>query len=159
MDIQQNAGLTMCVSKAALANGTTTTLTNTGAVLYSINGKAYSAAALSNTAPPSTDLNTGVACPAIPANFGSIFYFGYNAAGTFSVVMGSIEALDVGGKFINAPREPAMPANFCPFAYLIIQVGSTGSAWTLGSSNTTGATGVTYTYQDIMTLPDRLQYK
>lgn len=156
MDAQQNAGSTFCTSKVALAAGTTTGLSSTGAILYCIQGKAYSGIALSSIT-KTTDLVTGVAFVPVPTNFGSVFIVGMNTSGTSAVVQGSVEALDVAGKFINAPRLAPIPAGFCPIGYIVIQVGSTGSAWTYGTSNLSAATGVTYTFQDLMTLPDRLQ--
>lgn len=157
MELQQLSPVTMCMVKAALAAGTTTTISNTGAVVYAINGKAYSVAAMTNAATPTTDGNTGVAFVGVPANYGSIFVHGYNAAGTLMVLQGSVEPLDAGGNFINAPKMPPIPADFCPFAYLVIKAGSTASTWTYGTSNQSGATGVTYTRQDVCTLPSRLQ--
>ena len=156
MDAQQNAGLTICMSKVTLAAGTTTGLSSTGASVYCLKGKAYTGIALSSIT-TTTDINTGVAFLPVPANYGSVFLVGMNAAGTSAVAQGSIEALDVSGKFINAPKLPAVPDNFCPIGYILIQVGSTGSAWTYGTSNLSGATGVTYTFQDLIALPDRLQ--
>ena len=157
MDAQQNAGLTLCMSKVTLAAGTTTTLNTTGTTVYCLKGKAYSAAAFTNGATPTTDINTGNLFNAIPVNMGSFFLVGLNAAGALAVAQGSIEALDVSGKFINDPKLPATPDNFCPIGYITVAVGSTGAAWTFGSSNLSGATGVVYAFQDLIALPDRLQ--
>jgi hypothetical protein len=41
--------------KVALAAGTTTTISTTGTTTYGINGKAYSKAAITNGATPTTD--------------------------------------------------------------------------------------------------------
>lgn len=162
MDQLLQVPLSLCTSKAALAAGTTTTFSTTGATLYSIKGKAYSTAAGTNAATPTTDLNTGAAFVGVPANYGSVFVFCYDgqstAANAIKVVQGSIEALDVSGAFKKAPIFPAIPDSVCPFAYLVVKVGSTGSTWTFGSSNLAGPpTGVTLAFQDVMTLPARPQ--
>lgn len=151
------AGLTMCTSKAALAAGTTTTYSTTGATLYCIKGKAYSVAAKTNAATPTTDINTAAAFVGVDANKGSVFVFGYNAAGAVKVAQGSVEDLDASGNFVIAPNFPALPEDFAPFGYLIIQAGSTASTWTLGTSNQASATGITYTRQDVMAMPSRVQ--
>lgn len=154
-------GATFCTSKAALAAGTTTTFATTGATLYCINGKAYSTAAGSNAATPTVDPNTGVAYKAVGVNKGSVFVHCYDgqaaAANAIKVYQGSIVDLDAGGNFTSAPEFPAIPDSVCPFAYELIQVASNGSAWTFGASNQSSVTGVTFTRQDVMVLPDRPQ--
>jgi hypothetical protein len=157
MDFQAAQPVTMCTSKVALAAGTTTTLSSTGTILYSIKGKAYSKSALSNTATPTTDANSGNAFTAVQANQGCVFLVGLDHSGNLKVAQGSVQALDSSGKFINAPQFGAIPSDFCPIGYIVIQVGSTGSAWTFGGSNLSGATGLTYTFVDLMGLPDRPQ--
>jgi len=162
--------LTMCVSKAAAAAGTTTTFSTTGATLYCIKGKAYSTNAASNAASPTTDAVTGVAFVQVPLGYGSVFVFCYDGSSTtaataIKVVQGSIEALDntnddgssALNKFIRAPHFPAIPDTLCPFAYLVIKVGSGGTAFTFGSSNLSGVSKVGYAWQDLMTMPPRPQ--
>lgn len=151
-------GLKMCVSKAALAAGTTTTFSTTGATLYCVDGKAYSVAAKTNAATPTLDANTGEDFIGVEPNQGSIFVFGYNPAGDTKVMQGSIEALDVGGQFTVAPKFPPIPDDVAPFGYLIIKAGATAAApWVFGVNNQSGVTGITYTRQDVMTLPARPQ--
>lgn len=157
MDAQQFAPITMCLGKVTLAAGTTTTLSNTGTIVYGIRGKAYSAAALSNTATPTIDAVTGAAFVGVPANNGSIFMVGLNAAGGLLVAQGQVAALDVNGAFITAPLFGGLVLNFCPIGYIVIKCGSTASTWTFGASNMSGATGVTYTFVDILSEPDRPQ--
>jgi hypothetical protein len=152
-----NRGATMCVSKAALAAGTTTTFSTTGATLYCIEGKAYSVAAKTNAATPTTDANTGEAFIPVTENQGSVFVFGYNAAGDTLVAQGDVKELDAGGQFTELPEFPPIPEDFCPFAYMGIKVADGGTTWTFGSSNQAGVSGVTYTRQDVMTLPRRPQ--
>lgn len=160
MDIQQFAPATMALVKATVAAGTTTTLSSTGTIVYAIRGKAYSASAWSNTATPTTDINSGSAFTGVVANKGSVYVIGINAAGAMKVAQGTIEALDATGAFIQAPQFPGLPLDFCPLAYLVIKAGSTANAttgWIFGTSNNSSVTGITYTFQDCVTLPDRPQ--
>lgn len=155
--------LTMCVSKATLAaSGAATTWSTTGATLYAIKGKAYSTAAGSSAASPTSDAAKGTTFASAPlaANTGTVFVWAYNGGGTAAtavrVAQGTVEALDVAGNFINAPQFPNMSDDLCPFAYTIVRAGSTASAWTFGTSNW-NATGITVAHQDLMTLPGRPQ--
>lgn len=181
MDYQSAQPVTMNYTKNALQAGTTTTLTTvpvgaTGQLtVYAIKGKIYNKAALTNVATPTTDFATGTAFRAIPIpntapnlglGYGCVFTIGLNAAGALKVVQGTTEALDVSGNFINAPQfggvGPAGPNSgdndFCPLGYLIVQLGATAVAtWTFGTNNLSGVTGVTYTFVDCATLPDRPQ--
>ena len=158
MDISQLSGVTACLASVTLAAGTTTTVSSTGAIVYTINGKAYTASALSNTAHPATDANTGLAFVPVPTGYGSVFVYGLNAAKALQCVQGTIVALDGSFNFVSAPQFPPMPNNFAPIGYLIIKAGSGSSAWTAGTSNQAGATGITYARQDVaLGLPDRVQ--
>lgn len=152
--------LTICLQKSTVAAGTTSTLSSTGTINFAIRGKAYSHAALSNTATPTTDINTGNTFVPIPANFGAAILIGFNAAGTLLAAQGALQGLDTAGNFIISPQFPAMPDNFCPIAYEIIKAGSTASSspgWVFGSSNQASVTGITYAIDDLITLPDRPQ--
>lgn len=158
MDQLLQIPLTMCAGKAGLTAGTTTTLTTATTVAYSLQGKAYSKSATSNQATPTTDYATGVAFVAVPVNYGSVFAIGYDSGGTLRVVQGQVQALDVSGAFIKSPLFGPLPDGMCPVGYLVVKVGSTGSAWTFGSSNLAGPpTGVTLAWQDCFTLPARPQ--
>lgn len=157
MDALSQIPLTMCTMKAAIAAGTTSTLSTTGTTLYCIKGKAYSKGALTNQATPTTDAATGSAFVAVGANYGCVFVVGFDSGGNLKVVQGPLQALDVSGSFILAPQFGPVPDTVCPIGYIVIKVGSTGSNWTFGSSNLSGATGLTYTFVDVMTLPDRPQ--
>lgn len=153
-----NRGATMCVSKAAFAAGTTTTYSTTGTTLYCIEGKAYSKAAQTNTATPTLDINTGVAFLPVAANTGSVYVAGFDAGGTLRVAQGTITPLDAGGAFTELPEWPALPEDFCPIAYMGIKAGATNTVpWIFGAHNQAAVTGVTYTRQDVMTLPRRPQ--
>lgn len=159
MDVLQSLPVTIALGKAVLAAGTTSTLSSTGTLPYAIRGKAYSRAALSNTATPTTDANTGLAFTPVVTNKGSVFVIGYNAAGSLLACQGSIEALDAAGLFINAPQFPVLPDNFCAVAYEVIRAGSTasGAGWVFGTSNQSAVTGITYALVDVVSLPDRPQ--
>lgn len=160
MDIQSAAPVTMCLSKVTLAAGTTTTLSTTGTTVYAIRGKAYSKAAITNGATPTTDAATGSAFVGVVANKGSIFLIGLNANGDLKCVQGSIENLDASGAFVNAPTFNGPPTDFCPIGYIVIKAGSTANAttgWIFGTSNMSSVTGITYTFVDCVGLPDRPQ--
>ena len=156
-------GATFCTSKATLAAGSTSTLSSTGTLHFCIEGKAYSHAALSNTATPTTDVTTAAAFVAVGASKGCAFVVGYNAAGDLKVAQGAIVDLttEAGGadaNFQTPPQFPSLPTDFCPIGYIITKVGASGSAWTFGTSNLTGPpSNVLHTYVDVMVLPTRPQ--
>ena len=118
---------------------------------YCIKGKAYSKAAVTNGATPTIDAYTGKAFKAVPAGSRSVFVYGFNAAGAVVVIQGSIETA-------FAPQFPILIDDMSPIGYQIVNVSATGAAWTFGTSNNSGATGVTYSYQSVMMLPDRPQF-
>lgn len=165
MDVINQRGLTFSfaigaggTAGAVLAAGTTTTFSTTNIVTGCIGGKSIVAyAAQTNTASPTTDVNTAAAFTAIPVGSCSVFVWGVNAAGTLKVAQGSTELLDASGNFVIAPAFPVLPTDFCPFAYQLVRVGSTGSAWTFGTSNQATLTGVTHARISISTLPDKPQ--
>ena len=61
MDLLAAVPLTLSLSKATFAAGTTSTYSTTGTTVYAIKGKAYSTAAKSNVATPTVDIATGAA--------------------------------------------------------------------------------------------------
>lgn len=149
--------LTICTEKAGLAAGTTTTYTTANAVDGTIRGEfATQLSAQTNTSTPTTD-GDSAAFTVISANEGSVFVFCLIAAGTIAVFQGSVETCDDAGTFTYAPEFPDIDLDtYMPFAYVIIKADSTASDWTFGASNW-DATGITDTYSDISTLPDRPQ--
>lgn len=175
MDNQAAAPITMCLSKVALAAGTTTTISTTGTTIFAIRGKAYSKTAITNGATPTIDYATGAAFKPIPIpntapnlglGYGSVYMVGFDHSGNVKVIQGTIEALDVNGKFINAPQFGAFGPSgsgstdndFCPIGYIVVQLGATAVAtWTFGTNNLSGVTGVTYTFVDCVGWPDRPQ--
>lgn len=148
-------------TKANFAAGTTTTTTTTtGAatkISYAIGGKAYAYTPAANAATPTTDAVTGAAFTGVAANKGSVFVFGFDAAGAIKVAQGEIKSLDAAGAFVDSPQFPTLPDTVAAYAYLVIKAGSSASTWTMGSSNMASATGITYTFVDVLTLPARPQ--
>lgn len=175
MDNQQAAPATMCLSKVTLAAGTTTTINTTGTTTFCIKGKAYTKAALSGQATPTTDYSTGAAflpipipntAPNLALGYGCVYTVGFDHSGNLKVIQGTIVPLDVSGNFIVAPQFGGLgPAgsgstdnDFCPIGYIVVQLGSTAVAtWTFGTNNLSSVTGVTFTFVDLCTLPDRPQ--
>lgn len=161
-------GLNFCTSVAALAAGTTTTFSTTGATLYSIGGKAYSTAAGTNAATPTTDAVTGDAFNAVGASKGCIFVVCYDgdsaAANAINVVQSEIVDLDSAADGANAtfaegaPDFPYIPDTLTPIGYITTRVGASGTAWTFGSSNLAGPpSNVKHDFEDVMVLPDTPQ--
>lgn len=158
MDNLSQVPLTLCLSKVTLAAGTTTTISTTGTTTFAIKGKAYTKAAITNGATPTTDAATGGAFTGITANQGTIVVIGLDKDGNVKAMQGSVESLDVGGSFVRAPQFPIIPDTVCPIGYIVLKGGSTLSGtWTFGSSNLSSVTGMTYTFVDVITLPERPQ--
>jgi hypothetical protein len=158
MDNLQLAPLTLCMSKVALAAGTTSTISTTGTTTYGINGKAYTKAAITNGATPTLDAATGLAFNPIVANQGTIVVICLDAAGNVKAVQGGVTALDVSGAFIQAPAMPVIPDSLCPIGYIVLKGGSTlVGTWTFGTNNLSGVTGMTYTFVDLIGMPARPQ--
>lgn len=155
----------ICIGKAGLAAGTTTTYTRGAAVTASLRGKAVACAAASNTATPTSDFVTGKAFVPIERGKGCIFVFGVTATDTVGAIQGEIVDLVPSGanaadtSFADAPQFPAIPDNFCPIGYLWVRIGAdlVATSWTLGSSNLATLTGCARGFVDVVMLPDRPQ--
>lgn len=149
--VTTKAGLT------GISGAATTYSTGSSAILFSVNGKAYSKSQVSGGTTPTTDGNTAAAFLGLTANKGCVFVWALNKDGTVGVFQGTIEALDASGGFINPPQFPRVPDTYTPFAYVVIKAGSTTSGtWTFSGSNW-NATGITVAVQDVMMLPSRPQ--
>lgn len=163
MDFLQQSPVTMCLGKAAIAAGTTSTYSTTGTTTYAIKGKAFSTAAKANVATPTINSGTASAFNAQAIGTAAAYVFGFDASGTLRVSQGGIENLDAAGNFINSPQFGAIPDTICPIGYLLVRLApSTATvpsvaAWTFGANNLSAVTGVTYTFVDVVTLPDRPQ--
>lgn len=178
MDVQQAVPVTMNFTKATLAAGTTTTINTTGTTTFAIRGKFYTKTVISNGATPTTDYATGAAflpipipatAPNLAAGYGSVYTVGFDSGGNIRVIQGTVVPLDGSGAFINAPQFGALGSygsgnaasvnnDFCAIGYIVVKLGATAVAtWTFGTNNLSSVTGVTYTFVDVATLPDRPQ--
>jgi hypothetical protein len=158
MDRLASVPLTLCLSKVTLAAGTTTTVSNTGTITFAIKGKAYSKSAMTNAATPTTDALTGSAFTALSASKGTVVVIGLDKDGALKACQGPIVDLDSANAFVQAPSFPLIPDTMCPIGYIVLKAGSTLSGtFTFGSSNLSGVTGMTYTFVDVIGLPDRPQ--
>jgi hypothetical protein len=159
------AGAAMGFRRCALSAGTTNTFTTGLDQHYTIDGQAYSAAALSNFAGPTTDGNTGLAFKPVPANSACIFVFAIDGSGTFAVatrvMQGSIVPLDNSTDGANATyvsqlsQFPAIPDTVAIYGWMVVKVGSGGSPWAFGVSNTSGVSNVQLSFTSASCLPDR----
>ena len=163
MDQLSQVPLTLATTIAGLAAGTTTTITIANDVQYAIRGKGYKKTAASNAATPTSDATTGSAFSAVAAGYGTVFVVGLDSSGAIKVSQGATQILDGStagstAKFLIAPQFPAVPDTVAPIGYIITKVGTSGSAWTFGSSNLAGPpSNVLHTFVDVFTLPDRPQ--
>jgi len=155
-------GLNLAMVAAGFTAGTTTTISTTATVPFCINGKAYSKTAITNGATPTTDGANALAFRPVPANSGSVFVACFDATGAVKVCQGEVTNLDpASGLFTNAPEFPLIPDTLTPFGYLVVKCASTYVAtttgWVFGTHNLSSVTGVTYTFVDIMAIPNRPQ--
>lgn len=160
---RQLRGLTVSHANAALVAGTTSTYTTTVSTAVTINGKwATVLTAQTNTATPTTDINTGAAFVAVPVGSGCALVWGINAAGAIKLAQGPSVVLIPGststtsGSFSDAPQFPQLPDDFCPIGYTLIRTATGSAAFTPGTSSW-AATGVTSTFVNVAQLPDRPQ--
>jgi len=163
MDAMNLRGLTMNLVNAGLVAGNTSTYTTTATTVCSINGKfATGLTTQTNTATPTTDVNTGAAFVAQTDNTACVYVFGVNAAGAIKVAQGSIVDTEVGitttaGAFKSPPQFPTLPDDFCPIGYILVRTAPSASDFTFGTSSWT-ATGITAaTAVNVTSLPDRPQ--
>lgn len=148
------AGGNIALGKATLAAGTTTTISTTGTLPFSIQGRVYSRTALTNSATPTTDINTGAAFTGLTANKACIFLFALDSTSAVRVAQGPIVALSAVTGGLSAVQFPELDDDHTPFGYLYAQAGSTLSGtWTFGSSNLSGVSGMTYSFRDLCLVP------
>jgi hypothetical protein len=140
-------GGTLCLSKAGLAIGGTTSKARTNApngagIDYAIGGKLYHIA--------DSDDNITFTAKTVTALYSCCFTICAATGGTFSTVAGDLVlTADVtAGKPLPVP-EPT--AGTCPIGYIRIDAGA--SVFTAGTTALTGGT-VTVTYVDCFALPD-----
>jgi hypothetical protein len=165
-DALQRIPITICLSKVALAAGSTSTISNTGTIVFGTRGKAYSKAAMTNATVPTTDWATGNAAVSVAPGFGTVLMFGLTAAATplLKWIQGTVVPLDGSAAFINAPTFGALgpsgsgtnSGDFCAIGYVLVTNNlTTGSAWVYPASWT--ATGIVTTFVDVIGEPDRPQ--
>lgn len=153
---------TRSMANAAFVAGTTSTYTTTASTSSVIRGLWGTAlTAQTNTASPTLDANTGLAFLPLAVNQATVLVWGTTAAGAIQLVQGTIVPTSPGvtttaGAFITYPQFPVIPDDFCPHAYSVIRTAPSAAAWTPGTS-AWAATGVTTTFRNVSTLPDRPQ--
>ncbi len=142
------AGGTMCLSKAGLAIGTTTTKAkiaapNGAGVDFAIGGKLYHVADADDLITLTGNTQT--------AQHSNIYLVCINASNTITVVQGK-EKLTANVAAGATPLEwPTPPANTCPIGAIRVDAGA--NAFIPGTTALTGGT-VTVTYYDLMAIPD-----
>ena len=157
MEANVGAGQTQCLGNFTLTGITGAATTHSSAATpYAIRGRAYTHAADSGVATPTTDGVTGAAIT-LTANQGRAVLWCLNAADANVCVAGPVCALDSSGNFIDPPTLPAgFPDTLCPVAITVHKAGSTTvGTWTFGVSNW-NATGLSHAVINISTLPDRV---
>jgi hypothetical protein len=148
MDLHGLSGLTACLSKAGLAEGTNAATIaiaapNGAGVDYAINGFAYHKA--------DTDNIAMTALPAQAANTTCMYLIQINAAGTVSLKKGDeIPSADLG---VNGSVQCPIPDNDnCPLGMLKIVTGNV--TFTSGTTDLSAA-NITDTFYDLATFPSR----
>lgn len=155
--------ITQNFANAGAVAGTTSTFTSTATTNCVIGGKfATTLGAQTNTASPTLDATTGLVFNPLSPNQTCTLVFGVNAAGALKLAQGPIigtltgVTTTVGGLRVD-PQFPALPDNFCPLAYTVVQTAPSAAAWTPGTSSWT-ASGVSCSvFQNVSMLPSRPQ--
>ena len=157
MDQASLYGMTRATTSGLLtATGAETVYDTTVAIAFSVAGKAYSLAAVTDGATPTAD-GDSTTLTTLTANQGCSLVWCINAAGTVAVFQGNIEALDASGNFIHTPDFPTIDREtWCPFAYQVLKAGATAGTITIGTSNW-NATGFTNVIVNVHSLPTRPQ--
>lgn len=157
-------GITAAFSSGALTGtGAETVFDTTVTITYAIGGKLYTKTAVTDGTTPTTDFNTSAtfASQALAAETGSVFVWGLDKDGNVKLMQGSVTAVRGGitttaGSFDVYPQFPTIPDTVCPFAYTVVKLAPSASAWTIGTSNW-NASGVSVAHVNISQLPDRPQ--
>lgn len=154
-------GLTAQFGNATLLGVAGTTVNLSVATTFSIRGKMYSKAISNTEATPTTDLITGAAFLPVNDLKASLFVLCLDAAGALKVAQSKILDTDAAGNILGAFEFPLVPDTVCPIGYLVVKASAlyvaTTTGWLLGTHNTSGVTGITYTFVNVSTLPDRPQ--
>jgi hypothetical protein len=150
MSLNLEGGSSLTTVLAVATNGAALTLTSgsvktysTSAFGYALNGDAWSNAAVSATAAPTLDGNTGLAFVAQAAGTAAAYVWAIDASQVIKVFKGpTVSWTDATASSTACPL-PAIPGNVTPFAVHTIQnSATTGSSWTFGVGlwNATGIT-------------------
>lgn len=145
---EQIAGGTMCLSKAGIAIGGTTSKAkilapNGAGVDFAIGGKLYHVADADNLI-----TLTGAAQTAL---YSKLYLVCIDSANTITVVPGT-EVLTANVAAGTSPLQwPTPTASTCPIGAIRVDAGA--SAFTPGTTALTGGT-VTVTYYDVLAMPD-----
>lgn len=157
MDHLQNAGLTLVTVNPLLTglSGAATTHSYS-AFTIALRGVLANIAANSGVATPTLDVNTGVASLPLAASQGCLYVWMVKADATDGIAQSTIKNLDANGNFIwDSPVFPAIPADYVPYAYIVVKNSAAGSAWAIGVQNW-NATGISIVTKNIAVLPDRV---
>ena len=146
MQDRELAPVTGCFSNPALAAGTTTTYSIGKETNYAIDGKLYNKAAASNQSQPSTDLITGASFVQVGTSKACMFVYCLKSDGSVGVAQSNIVSLDGAADGANAKTLDT----WVPIGYFVIRVGASGTAFTLGTNNTSGVSNNAYTWQGIV---------
>ena len=157
------SGTTQNFTNAGFVAGTTSTYTTTVTTAGCINGKFITTlGAQTNTASPTTDAQTGVAFIALQPSQCCTLVWGTNLAGTIKLCQGPIIGTLIGvtttvGGLLVDPQFPTLPDDFCPMAYTVVRTAPSAAAWTPGTGSWTASGVSASTFQNISTLPTRVQ--
>jgi hypothetical protein len=156
-------GVTMNLVNAVASAGTGSSFYSTTTTAGVINGEFVTTlGAQNNAASPTTDANTGVAFTALAPNQCCALVFGQNKAGTLKLVQGPIignlvgSSTTVGGMMV-APQFPALPEDFMPLCYTIVQTAPAAATWVPGNGTWTASGISASTFQNVAQLPRRPQ--
>lgn len=167
MDKLALQGLTAQFGNATMLGVAGTTINLSVATTYSIRGKMYSKAVSNTEATPTTDLVTGAAFLPVNDLKASLFVICLDESGGLAAVQGKVVDTDAAGTILTGLEFPQVPETvgtkgYCPIGYLVVKASAayvaTSTGWLFGTHNTTGVTGITYTFVNCSTLPDRPAY-
>lgn len=143
-------GGNFCFTNAALSGltgGVSTYSTGTTAIQVSIKGVLPAAKTqITGASAPTTDVAknafNGSSTPFTPltASTAAVYVFTLDASGAVGVAQGPVKAWTDTSANSTALDFPALPDTVTSFAYVVIKLGTTGTAWTFGTSlwNATG---------------------
>jgi hypothetical protein len=144
------------------ATGAETVYDTTVTIAFSVEGKAYTKAAVTDGATPTTDYNTGAAFAVLTGagssagGQGCAFVWALTAAGAVKVMQGPVVSVDASGNFAIAPQFPSIPSDVTPFAYSISKHYGVSTTFTFGTDNW-NKSGHSHAIQNVHVLPRRPQ--